>query len=57
MAGHDGLGDGEPHSGATGVATGGEERVEYLVPVASEIGSPSLRQFDCVVVVDRFWPH
>jgi hypothetical protein len=33
MADHDGLDDGERQSGATGVATGGEERVEYLFPV------------------------
>jgi hypothetical protein len=42
MADHDGLDDGERQSGATGVATGGEERVEYLFPVRCHIGSPSV---------------
>ena len=33
MAGHDGLDDREAHSGATGVATGGEEGVDDLLAV------------------------
>ena len=59
MAGHDGLDDGEPHSGAAGVAAGGEEGVEYLVPVRLRyrIAVIAHRHLDGGGVIDRFQPH
>jgi hypothetical protein len=48
VAGHDGLDDRESHSGAAGVAAGGEEGVEDLFPIRLAFdGAQFYRIFAC----------